>query len=64
MTVALMHRECCFSVPLAFVAADTSNPDPASQAQLSAGQLRRLMGFKEKAPDASRPGEFCLCLYK
>jgi len=50
MTVALMHRECCFSVPLAFVAAD-----PTTGATLTPGQQRRLMGFREQTPDASKP---------
>lgn len=63
VAVGLMHRECCFAVPLAFVPTD-----PATGASLTPGQLRRLMGFKEHAPDASKPGvcvaaDTCMCMH-
>jgi hypothetical protein len=50
LTVGLLHKECILTVPLAFVL-----KDEGSGAELTPGQYRRLMRYKE-LEDPDKPG--------
>lgn len=51
LALGMLHRECVLTVPVVFVLRDE-----ASGAELTPGQQRRLMGFKE-LDNPDRPGK-------